>query len=188
MDPREWDFDVCVEVATLVTAQGRVNPGVLEPTRVVQTNYRGPYEGLGEAWGACEAWIAASGYVGAPNLFERYCVGPESGGDGSNFVTELNRPIKKVSVEDFTAGLQSDGFEPNNVDYPAHWSADDHTHPFDARLLVTAGDFSITIDSVPMNFSEGDVFWLPANTVHNEVVGSEGVRYISGRRPLAAHA
>jgi quercetin dioxygenase-like cupin family protein len=181
MDPNEWDFDVCVEVATPVAAQGRVKPGVLEPTRVVQTNYRGAYEGLGEGWGAFESWIAANGFVGLPNLFERYCIGPESGGDSSTFVTELNRPLAKVSVDEFSQGLRRDGYESVLVKYPAGTTFDDHAHEFDARLLVTDGEFSITIDGVALRFGVGDVFVLPANTIHREVVGPNGVRYVSGR-------
>ncbi len=183
MDPNEWDFDVCVEVATPVTPQGRVKPGVLEPARVAQTNYRGPYGGLGDGWDEFESWIATNGYVGAPNLFERYCVGPETGPDASTYMTELNRPVEKVSIEDFTVGLQKDGYEPTIVEYSALWEATDHVHEFDARLLITEGDFSVTIEGIAMNFTTGDVLSLPANTVHSEIVGTQGVRYISGRRP-----
>jgi quercetin dioxygenase-like cupin family protein len=185
MDPNEWDFDVCVEVASPVAPQGRVKPGVLESTRVVQTNYRGPYEGLGDGWGAFESWIAANGFAGAPNLFERYCVGPESGGESSTFVTELNRPLAKVSVAEFSSRLSRDGFTSMMVEYPAGTTFDEHAHEFDSRLLVTDGEFSITIDGVALSFTVGDVFVLPANTVHSEVVGPNGVRYLSGRLAAA---
>jgi mannose-6-phosphate isomerase-like protein (cupin superfamily) len=184
MDPNEWDFDVCVEVATPVLPQGRVKPGVLESTRVVQTNYRGPYEGLGEGWGAFESWIAANGFAGAPNLFERYCVGPESGDDSSTYVTELNRPLMKVLPVDFERALTKDGFSSNDVEFAPGTINPEHSHAWDARLLVTQGEIAITVDGSELLYSVGDVFALPANYPHSEVIGSNAVTFIAGRRYL----
>lgn len=185
MDPIEWDFDVCVEVATPVVPQGRVKPGVLEPARVVQTNYRGPYEGLGEGWGEFEAWIAANGFVGALNLFERYCVGPESGDDGSVYVTELNRPLLKLLPEDFERTLVRDGFSSSVVEFAPRTINAEHAHAWDARLLITHGEISITVDGSELLYTVGDVFALSANHLHSEVVGPDGVAFIAGRRYLA---
>jgi mannose-6-phosphate isomerase-like protein (cupin superfamily) len=184
MDPNEWDCDVCVEVASPVAPQGRVKPGVLQPTRVVQTNYRGPYEGLGDGWGAFGSWIAANGFVGAPNLFERYCVGPESGGESSTFVTELNRPLMKVLPADFERALTKDGFSSNVVEFAPGTINPEHSHAWDARLLVTSGEIAITVDGSELLYTVGDVFSLPANYPHSEVVGSDGVTFIAGRRYL----
>ncbi len=184
MDPNEWDFDVCVEVATPVAAQGRVKPKVLEPARVVQTNYRGPYEGMGDGWGAFEAWIVANGFVGTPNLFERYCVGPESGGDASTFVTELNRPLMKVLPEDFERALTHDGFSSSVVEFAPGTINPEHVHAWDARLLITGGEIAITVDGSELLYTVGDVFALPTNYPHSEVIGSNGVAFIAGRRYL----
>lgn len=185
MDPHEWDFDVCVEVATSVKPQGRVKPGVLESVRAVQTNYRGPYEGLGNGWGAFESWIAANGLVGTPNLFERYCIGPETGGDPSTFVTELNRPLMKVLPTDFERALTKDGFGSNVVEFAPGTINPEHSHAWDARLLVTHGDIAIMVDGSELSYTVGDVFALPANYLHSEVVGADGVTFIAGRRYLA---
>jgi mannose-6-phosphate isomerase-like protein (cupin superfamily) len=182
MDPNEWDFDVCVEVATPVTPQGRVKPGVLEPARAVQTNYRGPYEGLGEGWGAFESWIAANGFVGKANLFERYCVGPESGGDASTYLTELNRPLEKVLPADFESALTNDGFSVTVVEFAPGTINTEHRHDWDARLLVTCGSIRITVDGDELLYSVGDIFALPASYPHSEIVGSDGVTFIAGRR------
>ena len=182
MDPHEWDFDVCVEVATPVAPQGRVKPGVLEPARVVQTNYRGPYEGLGEGWGEFESWISANGFVGTPNLFERYCVGPESGDDSSTFVTELNRPLMKVLPAGFERALTKDGFSSSVVEFAPGTINAEHFHSWNARLLITSGDISITVDGSELLYTVGDMFSLPANYPHSEVVGSSGVTFIAGRR------
>ena len=39
-----FDFEVCVPVATEVSASGRVTPGRLPAARVARAVYRGPYE------------------------------------------------------------------------------------------------------------------------------------------------
>lgn len=93
MEPGIFDFEIGVPVAAPVTPAGRVVPGQLPAARVARTIYRGPYEGLGAAWGELEAWIAAAGLQPAPDLWERYLTGPESGADGSTYRTELNRPL-----------------------------------------------------------------------------------------------
>lgn len=88
-----FDFEVGVPVAAAVTATGRVRPSRLPAARVARTIYRGPYEGLGDAWGELMAWIAANGLTPAPDLWECYRTGPESGPDPAGWTTELNRPL-----------------------------------------------------------------------------------------------
>jgi len=88
-----FDFDICVPVTAPVQAAGRVRPWTRPAMTVVRTVYQGPYEGLGEAWGAFDAWIAASGLKTASDLYERYLVGPESAPDASGYRTELSRPL-----------------------------------------------------------------------------------------------
>lgn len=94
MDPAAFDFEICVPVTAPVTATGRVKPGELAARAVVaRTVYHGDYEGLAEAWGKFEAWIAANGHTAAPDLWEIYAVGPESSPDPANWRTELYRPL-----------------------------------------------------------------------------------------------
>ena len=50
-----------------------------------------PY--VGAAWGEFDAWIAAQGLAAAPDLWECYLAGPESGPDPTTWRTELNRPL-----------------------------------------------------------------------------------------------
>jgi effector-binding domain-containing protein len=95
MDPKVFDFEICVPVASPITATGRVKPGRLPATRIVRTVYHGPYEGLGEAWGELGAWIKAKGLTPAEDLWERYVVDPSSNPDPSAWRTELNRPLLK---------------------------------------------------------------------------------------------
>jgi effector-binding domain-containing protein len=93
MDPAIFDFEICVPVSTPVAPVGRVKPGQLPAARVARTIYRGPYEGLGAAWGEFDAWIASQGLTPGPDLWEVYAVGPESSPDPADWRTELNRPL-----------------------------------------------------------------------------------------------
>ena len=95
MDPDVFDFEICVPVATPISASGRVKPGELPAATVARTVYRGRYEGLPAAWGEFMAWIAAQGHTPAPDLWEIYAAGPESSPDPANWRTELNRPITR---------------------------------------------------------------------------------------------
>jgi effector-binding domain-containing protein len=88
-----FDFEVGVPVAAPVKPLGRVMPSRLPAGRIARTVYRGPYEGLGEAWGRFMKWIDAQGLKPGPTLWESYRVGPESGTDASQWQTELSRPL-----------------------------------------------------------------------------------------------
>ncbi len=93
MVPDIFDFEVGVPVKSPISAAGRVTPGRLPAVKVARTVYHGGYEGLGTAWGEFEAWIAAAGHTAAPELWECYVKGPESGPDPAGWRTELNRPL-----------------------------------------------------------------------------------------------
>lgn len=94
MDPAVFDFEIGVPVAAEVKATGRVKPGVLPAAKVARTTYRGGYEGLGSAWSEFEAWIRKQGHAAAPDLWEVYAAGPETGNNPNLYRTELNRPLK----------------------------------------------------------------------------------------------
>lgn len=93
MDPKVFDLEIGVPVEKPVTPAGRVEPGELPAATVARTVYQGPYEGLGNAWGEFGKWIATEGHAPAPNLWECYVSGPESGDDPADWRTELNRPL-----------------------------------------------------------------------------------------------
>ncbi|MDB6138114.1 MAG: transcriptional activator ligand binding domain protein [Verrucomicrobiaceae bacterium] len=93
MSPDIFDFEVGVPLASPITASGRVLPSELQAARVARTTYRGPYEGLGEAWGEFNDWLESEGLPLAPDLWECYVSGPESGPDSSTWATELNKPL-----------------------------------------------------------------------------------------------
>lgn len=95
MSPDIFDFEICVPVDSPVTPVGRVKAGKLPATKVARTIYRGPYEGLGDAWGEFMGWIVAQGLTPGEDLWERYLTGPESNPDPATWGTELNRPLLK---------------------------------------------------------------------------------------------
>ena len=93
LDPEVFDFEVGIPVVRPVKAQGRVRPGRLPAATVARTTFRGPYEGLGPAWGAFDAWLAAEGHQAAQDLWECYRLGPESDPDPAAWETDLVRPL-----------------------------------------------------------------------------------------------
>lgn len=101
LSAEEFDFEVGVPVDGPVTAVGRVKPGELPAATVARAVYRGPYEGLHDAWkefgdrmkeefGDREDFGTLQP---GPTLWERYVVGPESSPDPSDWRTELNQPL-----------------------------------------------------------------------------------------------
>jgi uncharacterized protein YdhG (YjbR/CyaY superfamily)/effector-binding domain-containing protein len=88
-----FDLEIGLPVGAPVAPAGRVQPGEARATRVARTVYRGPYEGLGAAWGELLAWIEAGGHAQAEDLWERPLSGPESGADPGTWRTQLDRPL-----------------------------------------------------------------------------------------------
>jgi effector-binding domain-containing protein len=94
MDPATFDFAIGVPVNAPVTPVGRVVAGELPArARVARTVYHGGFEGLALAWAAFDSWLTSEGFEPAPDFWEVYLVGPESGPDSSQWQTQLNRPL-----------------------------------------------------------------------------------------------
>ena len=93
MDPAVFDFEIGVCVVKPVSPAGRVRPGTGPATSMARTVHCGPYEKLGEAWGAFDAWVKSTGHTAGPDLWERYVAGPESVADAAAYRTELYRPL-----------------------------------------------------------------------------------------------
>lgn len=60
----------------------------------------------------------------------------------------------------------------------------EHSHEFDACLLVLEGEMTIACNGKPQTFRAGDSCSVPAGTLHTEQYGAggKGVRFIAGRR------
>lgn len=62
-----------------------------------------------------------------------------------------------------------------------HFNAE-HTHEFDACVLVVDGEMTIARDGKQELFRAGDMCTLAAGTVHTEKCGPAGAHYLAGRR------
>jgi quercetin dioxygenase-like cupin family protein len=58
----------------------------------------------------------------------------------------------------------------------------EHSHEFDARLLVLEGEMTVTREGDEQTYRTGDTFAVTAGCRHAERSGAEGVRYLAGRR------
>ncbi len=93
MDPEFFDFDVGVPVEGDVLPDGRVKEGHLPGVKAARSVHRGPYEELDSAWGELQAWVESRGLERAPDLWECYLLGPESGAAPEAWRTELIQPL-----------------------------------------------------------------------------------------------
>ena len=93
MDPNLFDFEIGLPVPGPVAPSNRVTAGEWPAMTAARAVYHGPYEGLPSAWAEFDAWVSAQGHSPAPDLWECYRVGPESGPDPASWRTELTRPL-----------------------------------------------------------------------------------------------
>ena len=83
---------------------------------------------------------------------------------------------------EFDADLRRQGFQVMNTGLAPNHLNPDHTHDFDARIMVLAGEITITRDGEARTYHTGDYWLTPAGAVHAELAGPEGVAIIIGRR------
>jgi quercetin dioxygenase-like cupin family protein len=87
----------------------------------------------------------------------------------------------------FAASLKADGYEgPLDRRMEAGVKTPEHTHPFDARLMVLEGEYRLTCGGTTRHYGPGDVFEVAANVPHAEAYGPEGATFVVGRRALKA--
>jgi quercetin dioxygenase-like cupin family protein len=88
-----------------------------------------------------------------------------------------------MNVLEFEASLQTRRYdEIVTVEKAPGYYLGEHKHAFDACALITDGQIDIAVDGVMRSYRVGDVFDVPANTVHTESAGPTGVVYRAGRR------
>ncbi len=58
----------------------------------------------------------------------------------------------------------------------------EHSHDFDARLLILEGEMTITSEGKEHTYRAGDTFAMSARCPHTEQSGPKGARYLAGRR------
>lgn len=92
-----------------------------------------------------------------------------------------------MNLQEFEASLQAQRYdEIVTVEKAPGYLLGEHKHAFDACALITDGQIDIAVDGVMRSYHVGDVFRVPANTVHTESAGPAGVVYRAGRRHLTA--
>ncbi|MDO8300231.1 cupin domain-containing protein [Lacisediminimonas sp.] len=86
-----------------------------------------------------------------------------------------------MTPEEFTEQLSSQGYEVVPV-RRGPGSLDVHTHPFEAKALIVAGEIAITTGDTERLYRVGDIFHLLAGVPHAERYGPAGVEYLAGRK------
>lgn len=88
-----------------------------------------------------------------------------------------------MTEEQFRQWLASEGIDTVvAVEREPNGRLDTHTHPFEARALVTEGEITIEAEGGTRRYGPGDIFQLGANIPHAEHYGPQGVRYLAGRK------
>ena len=82
----------------------------------------------------------------------------------------------------FEAEATRDGFEVQESTLVAGTNNPERTHPFDARLYVLSGNITIGCEGDVTTYGPGDTCSMDADTLHTEVVKSEDVAFLVGRR------
>lgn len=91
--------------------------------------------------------------------------------------------MSSVPLADFEASARADGYDeflerqwqPNMV-------LDMHSHPFDARAVVTQGEMWLTQQGTTRHLNPGDTFTLARDEPHAERYGPHGAIYWVARR------
>ena len=85
--------------------------------------------------------------------------------------------------QSFETALARDGFsETVERSLPPHEATPDHTHPFDARLLILSGELTYGTGDTRRTYAAGEVFEVARGTRHAEIAGAAGAAYLAGRR------
>jgi quercetin dioxygenase-like cupin family protein len=83
---------------------------------------------------------------------------------------------------EFETELQRDGYELVDRTMDANHVNPEHSHEFDARLLMLAGEMTITRAGAARTYRAGDTCVIAACTLHTEHCGPAGAHYLAGRR------
>jgi len=88
-----------------------------------------------------------------------------------------------MRTETFEDELRRDGFaniETKTVE--SNKSVAQHSHPFDVRAKVLAGEITLTYSGLSRTYRTGDTFTMEAGCEHAEQCGPDGVTYTVGRK------
>jgi len=90
-------------------------------------------------------------------------------------------------IQTFENDLQRDGFEDiETKTVEGNKCVAEHSHPFDVRAKVLAGEITLTHAGLSRTYRAGDIFSMDAGCKHSEQCGPEGVTYTVGRKHKVA--
>jgi quercetin dioxygenase-like cupin family protein len=94
-----------------------------------------------------------------------------------------------MDTTEFATAWQRDGYlEVETRQVMPNVSRAPHAHPFDARVLILAGELTLTWEGQMHTFRVGETFDMPAGCMHSEQWGPEGTTFLLGRRyPSSSH-
>ncbi|MFZ4651765.1 MAG: cupin domain-containing protein [Rubrivivax sp.] len=58
----------------------------------------------------------------------------------------------------------------------------EHTHPFDARVMVVRGEVTLQVGGQARRYGPGELFELVRDTPHTEQYGPQGATFWTARR------
>jgi quercetin dioxygenase-like cupin family protein len=93
-----------------------------------------------------------------------------------------------MSQSEFEADLRREGYQVFYGGLKAGEVNADHSHDWDARVMVIGGEITLTRAGKADTFQAGDRCAVAAGEVHAEHVGPQGVAYVAGRRVIVADA
>ena len=91
-----------------------------------------------------------------------------------------------MNQSDFEAELRRDGYQVFYGGLSAGMANPEHSHDWDARVMVIGGEITLTRAGRAETFRAGDSCAVMAGELHAEQVGPQGVAIVSGRRPKAS--
>ena len=91
-----------------------------------------------------------------------------------------------MDTTEIASKWESEGYAVERISKPAHLTAQPHSHPFDARVLILAGAFTLTSQGQARTFYPGEHFEVAAGCLHSEHYGPEGAVFLIGRKHHAA--
>src|SRR6516164_1375691 len=91
-----------------------------------------------------------------------------------------------MNQSEFEADLQRQGYQVFYGGLQAGMVNPDHSHDWDARVMVIGGEITLTRGGQAETFRVGDSCAVAAGEVHAERVGPQGVAYVAGRRNAVA--
>ena len=87
------------------------------------------------------------------------------------------------NFSDFNSQAMDDGFdEVVQKDWAPGLAVEKHTHPFDVRVQVSAGQVQLSLASGIQTYGAGQSFYLARNVEHAEQYGPEGAQFWVARK------